>query len=64
MKSVRDKNFASTFVYCFLRFASVRLASDVVDDPSELCSALNKFWSRQKMQAHLVFGHNDRFLFF
>ena len=53
-----------TFVYCFSRFASVWPASEVVDGPFDFSSALNKFWSRQKRQSHLVFGHNDRFLSF
>ena len=53
-----------TFVFHFSRFVSVWPASEVVDGPSEPCSALNKFWCRQKMQSHLVSGHNDRFLFF
>ena len=52
-----------TFV-CFSRFVSIWPASEVVEGPFELCSALNKFWSRQKMQSHLDFGLNDRFLFF
>ena len=52
-----------TFVYYFSRFVSAWPASEVVDGPIELCSALNKFWFRQKMQSHLVFGHNDRFFF-
>ena len=30
----------------------------------ELCAVLNKFWSQQKMELQLVFGHNDGFYFF
>ena len=53
-----------TFVYCFSRFVLVWPASEIVDGLFELCSALNKFWSLQKLKSHLVFGHNDRFYFF
>ena len=50
----RDNSWLPNIVYCFSRFVSVWPASEAVDGPSELCSALNKFWSRPKMQSHLV----------
>ena len=58
------QNLCLITFYCFSRFVSFWPASEVVEGPFELCSALNKFWFRQKMQSHLGFGHNDRFLFF
>ena len=44
----RQNLYLITFVYCFSRFVSIWPASEVVDGPFELCSALNKFWFRQK----------------
>ena len=58
------QNLCLITFYCFSRFVSFWRASEVVEGPFELCSALNKFWFRQKMPSHLVFGHNDRFLLF